>query len=469
MLFLLRKKHCFSPILYVGLSLHILLWNVYPIVYLSLSNYDLAFSFITRSEYTELAFVQLATDFIILFAFLLIKKPLFPSIAKMGSNNPNITPKASFVILITWGTLSLILTNWQQSQLGSDYLTRNAYLISNNASDMSGLTSSTMITGLFLSFVIASLFCSWKDGFEKKCIAIVGWTYLLFSSLSAALNGGRIAILLPAVVMLMISIANPSAWLGRHKLFIGLMFSFMLAFAPLFSIAISSLRQVSSLNIQSILRETKDMSDNISIEKKIELIARDLYIKLDTISYGRVLLNSTGNTPVGMLPLLSSMLSPIPRFLYPQKPVPTSCNGEYSGTPAYIAGQALSDSLSMNVGANSVAISLWELGLLGVALQIVACIFFLLLSNSLLISNSVVNKTIGIYMIQLPLCPSLLSPASSIVRDSIRALLFIMLFRVIIFLLTPSIRHGSRLSSCSLDQWEGSQSIRSRIDITCNT
>ncbi|MEP6765484.1 MAG: hypothetical protein ABJB66_14310, partial [Gemmatimonadaceae bacterium] len=114
--------------------------------------------------------------------------------------------------------------------------------------------------------------------------------------------------------------------------------------------------------------------------------------------------------------------------LYPTKPVPTSRDGTYFGTPYRIAAKAYGDpERGMVVPVSATAISLWEFGPVGLLVLLVTNVFNLVFFNTLLLSQNVFARALGISMLGLPNAEFFFSPPSSVLQNSLRMMLLMSL------------------------------------------
>jgi len=157
--------------------------------------------------------------------------------------------------------------------------------------------------------------------------------------------------------------------------------------------------------------------------ERANLVLIEANRKLDSFQPGIELLRIEPTGTGGFLPIVSAVLSPIPRAVYPSKPVPTSRDGTYLGTPYRIAARAYGDpELGMVVPVTPVAIALWEHGAAGLLLLWVANLIHLLLVNSFLLAPSPIMRALSISVLSLPTAEFFLAPTASIIRDDLRLL-----------------------------------------------
>src|SRR5208283_4062053 len=102
-------------------------------------------------------------------------------------------------------------------------------------------------------------------------------------------------------------------------------------------------------------------------------------------------------------PYLGALLACVPRSLHPDKPVPGSRDGTYSGHPSRFIARRLGMSAEEgNVGVSPASVAIWQLGYANLLLLILGNIVNLHILNTLFLSPSVIARGIALTVITPP-------------------------------------------------------------------
>ena len=185
----------------------------------------------------------------------------------------------------------------------------------------------------------------------KYKFAIIIYLFYIFHLVTI---GSRISILGPLIIFLYFYFYKMS-----HKLKILLtipVISFGILAAILMPI-LANMRTESNVSIENL--------STVKIDKfGLEPIIAQFAIKTNSVYYGSFLLKYDGIGAAGINPYLNSLYSIIPRFIYPNKPVPTSKDGTSFGIPSRVAANLIiSNSTVFNVGVPASLVALWHGGI----------------------------------------------------------------------------------------------------------
>ena len=142
------------------------------------------------------------------------------------------------------------------------------------------------------------------------------------------------------------------------------------------------------------------MVDNIDFNPIISEFA----VKTNSVYYGAYLCEFDGIGAAGINPYINSLYTLIPRFLYPDKPVPTSKDGTEYGIPSRVAASLiLGDSSVFNVGVPPSLIALWHGGVWAYIFNIAFTIWLLMWLNKLFNSGLFFWQLIVFIFINIPI------------------------------------------------------------------
>lgn len=148
------------------------------------------------------------------------------------------------------------------------------------------------------------------------------------------------------------------------------------------------------------------LKDNLNLDNVLtmnNLVLEDLNTKLNSIAYSAILLKYDGESFAGFNPYKGSLFKFIPRFIWSEKPTPTSYNSSIDGMPSRRIPDLLGNkSDTFNTGTSAYAVSAWQMGIYGVIISIVLNVLFFIFINGLFNNPSFINKTLGFILISFP-------------------------------------------------------------------
>jgi len=137
------------------------------------------------------------------------------------------------------------------------------------------------------------------------------------------------------------------------------------------------------------------------------------------------------------MPFYGSALVFIPRTIWPERPVAGSADGTIYGHPSRLVPSSIMPfSDSLNMGVAPLHISLWQLGILGAGLFVVGVAAFLFIINNLLLSQRLVRRTAGIYLLSIPSFHQIITSLDVIIRQLVIVLFFLVLIELLQAVLT---------------------------------
>jgi len=197
------------------------------------------------------------------------------------------------------------------------------------------------------------------------------------------------------------------------------------------SYAIQETRYKENSGVLSIIN---DFSFHATSSTYIKMI----FNKFDSFSAGFALIkNAGGFGSAGLMPFYGSALVFIPRTIWPERPVAGSADGTIYGHPSRLVPSSIMPfSDSLNMGVAPLHISLWQLGILGAGLFVVGVAAFLFIINNLLLSQRLVRRTAGIYLLSIPSFHQIITSLDVIIRQLVIVLFFLVLIELLQAVLT---------------------------------
>ena len=234
--------------------------------------------------------------------------------------------------------------------------------------------------------------------FQKKTIG--KWLYygahvVIFAySIDVLLGGARMYLLLPILIF---SYLFFFGYQSKKKTPIFLALLLLLYLSMTLLPVVGNVRSGGELNLDRIGKEVR--RGNYSWSDVIN----EFGIKLNSTFYGAVLCETDGIGAAGIRPYVNSLLSIIPRFMYPDRPVPRSKDGTIYGYPIRLAAAYLvGETSTRNVGVQPSQVALWHGGAVAYALNVLFGIFFLFWINRWLNSGLIFAQIVGVLFLSIP-------------------------------------------------------------------
>lgn len=204
--------------------------------------------------------------------------------------------------------------------------------------------------------------------------------------------------------------------------------------------------------MSALIGSTRSKQSLLDVEWDFEsfnsiVLIQNLYSKFNSFSTGIQLINGYGSGTAGYKPYIGSLFYFVPRFIYPNKPIAGSVDDTYFGTPARLvpALDNPNDTIN-NRGVSPLAISIWHWGWIGGMFAfLLGGLITLRLLNYLLNSNLLFFKTMGIFLIPIPIFINVFpSPDVALKHASLIGLiLFLTMFGKILLRNMPRRKIGS--------------------------
>ncbi len=420
------RRSTVAPMLSITWSIHSILWCVLPLLIQQFlaQAIENAAGPLSRAQ---LAVLHSSLLLILALVFLAISKPQVEGVTHFFDRLSPPAPKMFWPILVALVLLVAIEVVMSRVE-GASFAEAVAFAVTADSSDLaqSGLLSVTL--GILLGFAIALVSMGRARGVTRNTL-VVAWMVIITFSGFAISRGARSVVLMPVAVGLF-AIATLQGKARRKAISVLAVVGFFTVVigAPIAGIMGLARGGSGTISVELINEAYGVVFGGSTIAKQIALVAEETNRKFDAIGPGVELLAMEPIGSAGMRPFLSAGVSPVPRLLYPTKPVPTSRNGTYLGTPYRIAAKAYGDpELGMVMPVSATAVSLWEFGVLGPLVFLLANIVYLVFFNTLLLSRNVLARALGISMLGLPNAEFFVSPPSAVLQNDLRMVLLMSL------------------------------------------
>ena len=313
---------------------------------------------------------------------------------------------------------------------------KHDYQSSNNLLD----ASSTVFTGtiLLINDLMAATFIYLALQIGQKKLKAIAMFLVLLNVFSNVLTGARIGFV-SILFIVFFELYKYQTLPGSKVKFKIILASYILIFLLFLGVmgmtgSIGKTRAKQSVSAEDITLVNMDATN----------IFNDLYTKFDSIKTGVRLIKGYGAGVAGFTPYWGSILYFVPRFIYPDKPISGSIDNTYYGIPARLVPALINANDTINnVGVSPLAISIWHWGwLAGPIIIWLTGLLNINLLNYLLNKNTLLLKSLGIYIIPIPGFINIFQSPDVVIKHVVLALLCMILIKFY-SLLTKS---GNRIS-----------------------
>lgn len=437
------RRKAVSPVLTLAWAIYGILWCVCPLVlrlWLGSEGTDSD----GPVSWEALAILQAGLMLVLVLAHLGVRDPVVSGIPRLFDKYAPLTTR------LIWPTaaafVALIAVEVGMNRLtGGTFGEVTAFSLTADSAQLARIGLLETLLGFLVSYALALLSLGRRAGVTRGVLTLA-WALVLIHSGFSLLRGLRSVALLPLVAGLIAFTALQGRARVRAGLAVGALgIVTLLLGAPIAGVlGLTRTSAASGLSVDLIRDGYAVVLGDISGAARFRLLAGEVNRKFDAISPGVELLALEPPGTGGMRPLLSAAVAPIPRIVYPTKPVPTSRDGTYLGTPYRIAAQAYGDpEIGMVVPVSAPAIALWELGLVGLLVLLLMNLVNLLLVNSFLVAHNVVLRALGISLLGLPTSEFFVGPPSSLLRDDLRLVVLAGALAAVSMVLYGAARRGA--------------------------
>jgi hypothetical protein len=307
---------------------------------------------------------------------------------------------------------------WQFRAAGGDFASLVALNISRDREAIGGFTLVSALAGGYLSLALATLAAGGGVSFRTRVLA---WVCVTAVAMQNVVVGLRAFLLLPFWgLFLLAGNAEPGrrrrSWVTAAAAGV-----VALVLVPAAALILGVTRTSSDQTDTGAAGDALEAFTQLEPSERLSLFAAAANLKFDGITTGATLLALDGPGGGGLRPLTSALLSPIPRILLPSKPVPISANGEQSGVPFVRAAQRFGAiEAGMVVPVSPAAVTIWELGWIGLFLFVTVNVLVLWLAEAWLRTAAILPGAFAFSLLSYPTFEFALQSPSGLVRDLLR-------------------------------------------------
>lgn len=324
------------------------------------------------------------------------------------------------------------------SVYGSSYSERNAFLnLASGTVEFERAGTISFVQTLLLSFMYACLLSKWPQRKETRLLYVLVLVAIASFNIPYLLMGGRIVLLLPLILLVLRGRSLKWSKQKMARLLAGGLIATVLIGGSV-ALMIGQYRVHQDLALRDLTSKSADIFETGTHPASLApRILEEIVMKFDSISWGALLVELVGVDVAGWQPYWGAFAASVPRQLMPSKPVPGSMDGTYQGVPSRLVPRMISsNSLSYNVQVSPAAITLWEFGYGSLIVMILCNVLYLLFVNSLLISTSIIPKSLALFLIGIPGFSRLFASPDTLLSNLQRAILIYLLLSLALLLPT---------------------------------
>jgi hypothetical protein len=332
-------------------------------------------------------------------AFLLTPRPYFNFIVNNRLTEIYINSKGALLGVVMAIGFTILSTLLVAMFIGTSYFDLNAFFyLSEGSATFNNLGSIALIQTFLSCFCCACFIYAWPRERQTRWLLLALMIWAIITVASQAPSGARIAMLQPFFLLTLYCQAQP--WSSQQKItVIGLGAVGTIIIGSILAVAIGQARYGDRLNLDDLISSSSKAADeNIITEMAINLIT-----KFDSFSTGAILVERMGEGRAGIQPYIGAVLALVPRAVLPSKPIPGSYDGTIRGYPTRIVAVQMGMSEEAgNVNISPASITIWQFGYFGLLVMVLCNALHLYLINSLLLSPSLLFKSLAFFLIGLP-------------------------------------------------------------------
>ncbi len=317
-------------------------------------------------------------------------------------------------------TAGFALELWTSTLFGETYLERNAFQTTQQDSGAFAAAgtiafSSALVTSVTLAYLTGD---AATQGGKRRLPTVAAWAWLAYICVVVPLRGARIAMLMPLVLVAFAAVR--SQWSLARAVKWLIISALTIVAGGSASIFISGARAGGTFSLSGVLESSAESMTTNSSRFWVALTG-EVTEKFNNPLGGTLLLAKEGPEAAGLAPFVGSVLSFVPRFILPDKPVPGSADGTYAGHPTRIAAVLLGhDEAAGNVQVSAAAVTIWEIGYWGIPLLVLVNAAYLVFVNSMLLSTLLSRRVLGFFMLGAPAFLTLVPSVDVCIQSVIR-------------------------------------------------
>ena len=445
---IVRRQRTLARPVRLALLGHLGLWAVWPLTYVLLDATAREES-VAQPHFPLVVVAHVACLLAVVAGVILLPARAVDWVGRTSVGTRPLTDRTVRLWLALAVTVVIPLRIWQFQTVGGDFLSLISANVGTEKSELGAVTAITAVAVVGTSFAMAVV-ASDNQMSLRGATRWWGYATLVVLAMQQVIFGTRAFLLTPVLGGILLLAPRWQRLSRTRKLTSVALGAMLLAIAAPVALVLGAARGVQGAEREAAT-EAAALLGELTPAEQAQLTVRAAYVKFDALGTGASLIARDGTEFAGWQPITSALLAPIPRLLLPNKPVPTSFNGEQSGIPYVRAALDYGDiDLGMVVPVSASAVMLWELGYGGLPLFVFVNVLTLRFADAMLRSRSVLLGGFGIVLLAFPTFEYVVQPVAGIIRDGLRiGLYFLLATGALLFARRDRVEAGNADSSAS--------------------
>lgn len=419
-----------APLITIAWVLHCTLWLVTPLVLQLVLEEPVVNSEGPLSR-AQLSLLASGSMLALAVCYLGLRRPLAVPVTRFFDDYAPPASKLFWPTAISTVLLAVI-ERALSARAGASFAEVVAFAVTadNSQQAQSGLLGT--LEGMLVGYAIAVISMGRKTGVTRNTLIMAWLSVATFCAFMIA-RGTRSTVFLPIVLGLVALSALHGRTRRRAAIALAIGGAALITVgAPVAAIMGAARGGTGGISLQLIEEAYYVTIGSRSPYEQFQLLAIEINRKFDAIGPGVELLAMEPPGSAGVTPILSATFSPVPRALYLTKPVPTSRDGTYLGTPYRVAAKAYGNvDVGMIVPVSAPAIAVWEFASVGPLIFVLMNLFNLVLLNTVFNSRNVIARSLGVSILSLPTAELFIGPPSLLLQLGLRLMMFLTLLALV--------------------------------------
>jgi len=424
------RRSALAPIVSIAWMVHTMLWCLMPTLLLMVLAEPVVNSGGPVSR-DQLAILSSGMLLLLIVVHLGLRRPSIQPVTRFFDEHAPPVDRLFWPMALALGIL-VIVERALNAISGTSFAEVVAFVVTADNSQRGQSALLETVEVMLLGFAIAIISMGRVSGVTRGTLVLAWISIVTFCGFSVA-RGIRSVVLLPVVV----GFVALSTLHGRSRRRAALLvaaggLSVVVIGAPVAAIMGVARGGTGGVSLQLIEEAYFVVFGSRSVSEQAQLMAAEVHKKFDAVGPGVELLSLEPPGTAGVVPFLSATVSPIPRVLYPTKPVPTSRDGTYLGSPYRVAAKAYGNvEAGQVVPVSASAIALWEFGIAGPLVMLVMNLINLVMLNTVFLSRNVLARALSMSLLGLPISEFFVGTPSALVQNDLRLVLYLTFLAVV--------------------------------------
>jgi hypothetical protein len=409
-----------SRLTLVAVAFAFAMWNGIPTLAYLFLPWDRIGPGLDEAAYARVLVIENAA-FLAVCLVLLLRRPFLPQLARSPLARSTSSDRVVLTALLVAIAGSVAARTAANDLFGASYFERNAFAMTGDDASIAVAGAISVVLALANAIGYGCLIRPVASPRIAKAVLALGMAWVAYGVVDDLRAGSRIAVLVPLMVVVFRMAVSGRTSTSVLRLWGSALVS--VAAAAVLSIAVRETRGANDVRVHDLTMTTGDLMERSSLSDLGTQFIEELTVKFNAPLGGLLLLQTEGEGAGGWMPFAGALLTLVPRYFLPEKPVPGSSNGHYSGHPSRIVAARMGFQSDVgNMGVSVAAVAQWELGYSGLALLVLLGWINLVVLNSLLSGSSLAVVVFGLMMCGVPAFGSVIASPDVAIQVVMRAL-----------------------------------------------